>query len=161
MIDPSETDAALVALLQGDAPLKVLLPGGIWWDIAPQNETAFGIVSLIPPERAIEVFGGRVGEDTLYLVKAVVRRHGPNDDANVAAAAARIDALLDEGTMALTSGAVVVAMYRDETDGRIHYTEVDDFDRSIRWQHRGGRYRVQVSHDPVGLTPPATQEQRP
>jgi hypothetical protein len=56
-------------------------------------------------------------------------------------AAARIDTLLDNGTLAV-AGYKLMLIQREE---RVRVTEVDDVDRSIRWQRRGGRYRVMTS----------------
>ena len=151
-IDASTIDDALIAYLAADLELRALAPDGVHWDTAPHTSRAFVIVSLVL-QRGESVFGGRAFDDTLYAVKAVIK----NGAGNAQAAAARIDLLLDEGVLPVAGFA---AMYRDDEDGRIRYTELDDFDKSIEWQHRGGRYRVQISHDPVGLTPPAFLEQR-
>ncbi len=42
------------------------------------------------------------------------------------------------GTLQAT-GFAVTGMYRE---ARVRYTEVDEVDPSIRWQHRGGKYRI-------------------
>jgi hypothetical protein len=152
VVDPSVVDEALVAVLQNDTAIKGLLPDGVYWDVAPPAAVAFAVVSLVTGG-GVSVFGGRVIDDTLYAVKAVVRDgHG-----SIASAAAAIDAVLDEGTLSVTG---FEAMYRDDLDGRIRFTEIDDFDRAIRWQHRGARYHVQISHDPIGVTRSVLLEQR-
>jgi hypothetical protein len=84
------------------------------------------------------MFGSRAFEDALYLVEA---RALSTSGGNVKDAAARIDALLENGTLAV-AGYKVMVIQREE---RVRITEVDDVDQSIRWQRRGGRYRVMTS----------------
>jgi len=55
-----------------------------------------------------------------------------------AAAAMRIDELLDDGTLDVP-GFQVSGMHREEF---IRGTEIDAVDPSIIWKRRGGRYRV-------------------
>lgn len=137
MPDSSAVDAALVAKLLGDAALTALIPDGVYFDAAKQGATRFVIVSLVDAHDTPQ-FGARSFEDALYLVKAVALS---SSGADVRAAAARIDALLEGGTLAIAGYSVMVL----EREERVRYTEVDDADQSIRWQHRGGRYRVMVS----------------
>lgn len=141
--DSSAIDDALIAKLLGDATLMALTPDGVYMDEANPRAQRFVIVSLVN-ERASMVFEGRAIEDTLYSVKAVIL---VASGGNARAAAARIDELLDEGTLSV-SGYGFMAVFRDDDDGRIRYTEIDAADKETRWQHRGGRYRVQVS--PLG-----------
>ncbi len=134
--DSSAVDTALLGKLNGDATLTAF--GGTYWDEAPDGSTAFVIVSLVN-EDDIGQFGGRSYEDALYLVKAVALSTATGKD--VKAAAARIDVLLEGGTLTPT-GYTLMTMQRES---RVRYTEVDEADASIRWQHRGGRYQVAVS----------------
>lgn len=137
MPDSSEIDAAILAKLVNDATLAALLPDGVWMDEASQGSTRFVIVSLI--EEADEgVFGGRAFENALYLVKAVEKSAS---GVNIKAAAARIDALLEDQSLS-ASGYTWMSTVREE---RVRFVEVDGVDPSVRWQHRGGRYRVQFS----------------
>lgn len=137
MSDSSEIDQALVMKLGADPSLLALMPNGVYWDQAPPNLTRFVIVSLIDATD-VPQFGGRAFEDVLYLVKAVSRS---DLNADMKAAAARIDALLDYGTLTVP-GYSLMSLRRTE---RIRVTEVDDVDQAIRWFHRGGQYRVMVS----------------
>jgi hypothetical protein len=139
--DSARIDAALLAKLRQDSVLTALLPGGIWFDLAPPDVTAYGIVSLAMHDD-VAVFGRRAWEDTLYLVKAVVRMPGP-----ARAAAARIDELLEDGTLAI-AGFALMALEREL---RLRLNETDP-ERGDRWQQRGGYYRLQASIDPMGLT---------
>jgi len=135
--DSSAIDDALLAVLAGDATLSGLLPDGVWFDQAPANARQFVLVSLFHAADQ-GTFGQRAIEDALYLVKAVSFNTSP---ATVLAAAARIDAVLED--VALTvAGMTSMAVYREQ---RIRYPEVDAIDPSILWQHCGGHYRVQVS----------------
>src|SRR5689334_23165636 len=136
MSDSSAIDAALVTLLNNDATLMGILTDGAYFDDAPQDKTKFAIVSLIAESDEPE-FGGRAYEDALYLVKAVLRN---GVKADIVAAAARIDALLEDQPLTVT-GYTWMTMHREE---RVRYLEVDDVDPAIRWHHRGGRYRVMM-----------------
>jgi hypothetical protein len=135
MSDSSAIDNALVALLGSDTTLLSYCPNGVYWDEAPPNSTKFVIVSLID-EADEATFGGRAYEDALYLVKAVALSTA---GANMQAAAARIDTLLND-QMLTVSGYTHMVIHRES---RVRITEVDDEDASIRWLHRGGYYRVQ------------------
>lgn len=137
MADSEAIDEALSAKLQNDATLMAIATGGIWFDEAKQNADRFLIISLLT-EFDEPMFNARAFEDATYLVKYVEKG---TSGLNTKAAAARIDALLEQGTMTVV-GYGLMAMRRVE---RVRYVEVDDVDRSIRWQHRGGRYQVMVS----------------
>jgi len=136
-VDSSEIDNALVAKLGADAALLAIATNGVYWDEAPAGSTKFVIVSLVD-EHDEAMFGARAFEDALYLVKMVALS---TSGADVKAAAARIDTLLEGGTLT-PAGYRLMVMQRES---RIRITEVDDVDASIRWQHRGGQYRVMVS----------------
>jgi hypothetical protein len=135
MPDSSAIDNALIAKLGGDATLLGICTNGVYWDEAPHGSTKFVIVSLVD-ELDEPVFGGRGYEDALYLVKAVALSTA---GANIQAAAARIDALLEDQALTV-SGYTHMVMHRES---RVRITEVDEVDASIRWFHRGGHYRVQ------------------
>ena len=134
MADSSDIDSALVAKLSGDVQLTTLMPDGVFFDQAPQGATKFVLLSIVD-EADFPIFQKRGFEDHTYLVKAVELS---SSGANVKTAAARIDALLEGGTLTVT-GYNVIVMQRV---ARVRATEVDDVDPSIRWQHRGGRYEI-------------------
>lgn len=138
MADSSDIDNALVAKLAGDGTLTSLMPGGVFVDEAPAGSSQFVIVSLVSEDDA-QQFGGRAFEDALYLVEA--RELSKVATKNIKAAAARIDALLEHGTLTI-AGYNLMTMHRED---RVRFTEVDEVDESIRWQHRGGHYRVVAS----------------
>lgn len=138
--DSSLIDAALVTLLSNDAQLKSIMPDGVYFDEAPPNLRNFVIVSLFAEDDR-QAFDGRIVDDALYVVKAV--SFGTSGSA-VKAAAFRIDQLLENQTL-VVAGFGCAAMFRES---RIRYPEVDDLDPNIRWQHRGGHYRVQMTPTP-------------
>lgn len=139
--DSSVLGNALVAKLGADAALLALCPNGIYFDEAPPGATRFVIVSLVHSQDE-GVFGGRAWEDHLYLVEA---RMLSTSNGDVHAAAARIDALLEDGSLTL-DGYELMTMHREEF---VRGTEVDALDASLRWTRRGGRYQVEASV-PVG-----------
>lgn len=138
--DSSEIDNALLAKLGADAALLGFARNGVYLDEAPPKMTAFVVVSLVD-QFDEDTFDGRAIEDALYLVE--YRERKPLSGAGFAKqAAARIDALLQDGTLTLPDGYTFMAMFRES---RTRFAEVDEADESIRWYRRGGKYRVQVS----------------
>jgi hypothetical protein len=143
MPDSSAIDQALVDRLLADAALRALLPDGVFWAEAGPSmahggaATRFVIVSLVDARDA-PMFGGRAYEDALYTVKAVELS---TEVTTIRAAAARIDVLLEMGTLTIEDHTLMVM----RREARLRMTEVDDVDRSIRWQHRGGQYRVMTA----------------
>jgi hypothetical protein len=136
--DSTEIEIALVARLSGDAQLKALLPDGVYVNQAKQGKTKFTLVSLVIATDAgtfAAVGKRRATEDCLYMVKAVAL---DQSRALAGDAAFRIDELLEDQPLTIT-GYHCASLAREE---RIDETEVDDVDASIRWQHRGGRYRL-------------------
>jgi Protein of unknown function (DUF3168) len=136
--DSGEIDIALVQVLSGDAALMALVPDGVYFNEAPQGMENFVIVSLV--EGLVRAQMGaaterRAAEDAEYIVKAVLL-NGSSADAREAAA--RIDDLLEDQTIPI-DGFTCLSIVRSQ---RIHDTEPDDVDTTIRWQHRGGFYRI-------------------
>ena len=137
MADSSVIENALIAKLLADATLMALTTDGVYFDEAAPGKTKFVIVSLVD-EHDEPMFGSRAFEDALFMVKAVALSTA---GMNIQTAAARIDTLREQGTLT-ASGYSLMALRRES---RIRQTEVDDLDPSIRWQHRGGLYRVVMS----------------
>lgn len=141
MSDSSAIDGALVTLLNNDSALMAILTDKAHFDVAPEDATRFAIVSLLDSVDE-PMYGGRAFEDSLYLVKAVIRqKDAAGVSANLIAAAARIDALLEDQPLTV-SGYTWMTMHRE---ARVRYVEVDEIDPSLRWHHRGGHYRVTMS----------------
>jgi hypothetical protein len=138
MADSSQIGLAIVNKLRADAALSALMPGGVSLERGPTGAQQLVVVSLLVGHD-VRMFNGRAFEEPLYLVKAVelstVTPH------NVDAAAARIDVLLDLGTLTIP-GYAFKAMYREE---HVRLSEDDDRDPSISWTHAGGRYLVSAS----------------
>lgn len=135
--DASAVDAALVAKLLADSTLAAILTDGWFFDVAAHGATKFGIVSQLAHEDDY-MFGGSAYEAFEYLVKAVALS---NSGADVKTAAARIHTLLQDGALAPT-GYTLMRMHRLE---RVRYADEDPDNADVRWQHRGGRYLIQVS----------------
>jgi hypothetical protein len=147
--DSNAIDIALLAHLRDDATLTALLPDGVYMDVGPPGAMRFVLVSVIIAEDT-GTFDGRAIEDVLYLVKAVVLGSANGD---IAASAARIDALLEDGVFPI-DGYGLLSSVREE---RVRFTEPDSADPGIRWYHRGGRYRVQATPLPSTTTRAAIQ----
>jgi hypothetical protein len=141
--DSSVVDEALMEMLRTDPQLKSMCPDGVWWDAGDEKSKRFIVVSLVD-HSDVAVFSEpgkscRAWEDNLFLVKAVMLNSAGG---SVRAAAARIDALLNDQAMEVGDGLVISAMFRER---RIRMTETDSENSAVRWLHRGGHYRVQVS----------------
>ena len=137
MADPSAVDDAIIAKLVNDSTLMAILTDGVWVDAAKVGAQRFAIVSLITHEDGYS-FGASAFERSTYLVKAVTLGAS---GADVKTAAARIQTLLQDVMLTITGYAHSLTNRIE----RVRYTEVDEVDRSIRWQHRGARYEVFVS----------------
>lgn len=140
MPDSSDIDNALAAKLGADSTLLSLMPNLVHFDEAPEGSTRFVIISLVD-ETDERRFEGRSHEDALFMVKAVGKSIKGDPMPDVKAAAARIDQLLEGGTLTVP-GYTPMAMHRES---RIRYSEVDEANTAIRWYHRGGNYRVVMS----------------
>lgn len=138
MRDSAAIDAALTARLEGDAALKALAPDGVYFDVAPQGATQFVVLSLYEHADAT-VMGPpgqrRSSEDATYDIRAVALDTSGRDARQ---AALRIDDLLEDQPLTI-AGFTCLEIYRVR---RIRETAVDAVDQAMRWQHRGGRYRI-------------------
>jgi hypothetical protein len=141
MSDSSAIVNGVIAKLGADTALLALVPNGVYEDMGPPAATRFVIVSQILATDTPVFSQGRVIEEALLLVEARVLKASGGD---VAAAAARIDALLEDGTLTV-AGYQLAALYREEF---VRGTEVDEVDPTIVWRRRGGRYRVSLYRDP-------------
>ena len=145
MAESSDVDDALVAKLLADPALIALMPDGVFFDVAGKSIAVVGdarrfvLVSIVEADDA-SIFEGRAAEDTLYRVeaRALATLVTP---AQMKAAAARIDALLELGTLTVADYTLQVMRRR----GRTRMTDVDSVDTAIRWYHRGGLYQVKVA----------------
>lgn len=140
MPDSGEIDKALVNRLATDATLLQLCPDGVWFDTAAQGKTKFVLCAVAFSTDTGQMATGirRATEVVIYEVKAILM---DSSGSKAGQAAARIDQLLEDQPLSIP-GYHCGAIYRVE---RIRTMEVDDTDPNIRWQHRGGQYRVQVT----------------
>jgi len=145
MSDPVALRQALIDALNADSALRAAIPNGAYYDVAFPGSRRHVIVSLTAPSH-LQQFGGRALHDNVYLVKAVVLANEPNAVDLIATAAARIDALLEGGTVP-TPGFTLAALYLDPDLDIVDAVEVDEGDPAIRWYHRGGQYRLVASPD--------------
>jgi hypothetical protein len=136
--DSSNIDSAIISALLADTTLMAMMPDGVYYDEANPGATRFVIVSLVE-EFDQPAFNKRVMEEGVYLVKAVALSTSGGD---VKGAAARIDAILEDSRKLSAAGFFISDVHRIE---RVRTTEVDDQNEDLRWQHRGGRYRVQAA----------------
>lgn len=128
-------DTALIAKLAGDATLTGLAPGGVYREVAPQGvEEPFVIVQQMTHEDQYLLRRQSAFESVLYLVKAVQQSMSGS---GAQAAADRIHTLLQNGSLTIT-GYTLTLLQREE---RIATVEIDE-DRDLRYQHRGGLYRL-------------------
>lgn len=137
MPESTAIDSALLAYLRADAQLAALAPDGVYFDLADPGSQRFILVS-VAESVDMPMFRRRAWEDLIYLVKAVML---VSANGNIAGAANRIDALLEDRPWSAAgytwmSGARV---------SRVRYPEQDEQNPAITWQHWGGRYRVQMS----------------
>jgi hypothetical protein len=142
--DSSAVDEALIQHLSGDAPLAALLPGGVHWDVAPANRTAFVVVSLVDAVDAdgFQAPAGEATETLIYEVTAVVA--DSSGQAALRPAAARLHEVL-QGALFPIEGFDCLAVLRQ---GRQRRTVVDPIN-DVRWLQRGGRYQVTVQPLPT------------
>jgi len=147
-MDSSEIDNALIAKLGADTTLLGYCPNGVFYAEAPAGSTRFVIVSLV--DQVDEpVFGQRAFEDALFMIEV---RMLSTAGGNIKAAAARIEALLeDQPLLAPGSPQADIAGYRwmcCYRESRFRTIEVDDVDPSLRWHRRGANWRIQMSVNP-------------
>ena len=134
MADSSALDAAIVNTLLGDSTLMGLLPDGVYIDYVTPGAQRYTLISILSaPDTSM--LGGRAFEAPVYQVYAVALSV---TGANIQAAAARIDVLLDGATVSATgyTPAVLrrVARHRErlpDTQNLAHY-----------WDLRGGDYEL-------------------
>lgn len=130
---------ALYGKLAADTTLTAMLSGGtaspaIFRDPAPQGATAPFVVFSFASEVDDYTLGGRAFEDAIYTVKAIDKAPSA---ARAGTIAARIDAVLTDGTLSV-SGHTHLYTRRQSS---IEYPEIDQGDR---YWHSGGQFRIVV-----------------
>ncbi|MGE0363369.1 MAG: DUF3168 domain-containing protein [Vicinamibacterales bacterium] len=126
-------DAALVALLQADATLAGLAPGGVYPEMAPEQNSTPYVVVILETHEDVQEENRPAYEQATYLVVAIDKA----DDAAAANAAyGQVHAALTAATLA-PSGYHTMDLVRT---GRMRQAERDG---SVIWRYVGGRYRWQ------------------
>jgi hypothetical protein len=142
-LDSSAIGNAIVAKLGADAALLAIATNGVYYGAPSEKATAFVVVTLVTEDDE-PALGKRAFEDHLYLVEARILG---NTGGAAAAAAARIDALLDPQPPDPPATLVVAgyALMISEREEFVRFEERDDVDTSKFWFRRGGHYRVMMS----------------
>jgi len=135
--DPSDVDAAILAVLRGDSELATLMPDGVYFDVPPPGRTKYVVITMEFHEDTY-TFDATAFERTVYLVKAVARH---TSDGGTKRASARIHELLHHQPLTITGYGHMLT----SRTGRARDTEPDEVDNDAMWQHRGGRYEVLVT----------------
>jgi len=136
--DSGEIDNALLDVLNADAELRALAPDGVYFGAAQQGKEQFVLVSLVEHLTLAQMAAPtarRAAEAVQYIVKAMLMNGA---DADARKAGARIDALLEDQTIAI-DGYTCLSIVRTN---RIREKEPDAVEPSIYWLHRGGYYRI-------------------
>lgn len=127
-------DAAVVAALQADATLAGLATGGVWPDLAPeQNEGPYVLVVLDAHEDVHEL-GQTAFERATYLVLAV---HRSTD-------AASANAVYNQAHAVLTGSPLTVTGYTVMDVKRVNRERSAERDGISIWRFVGGRYVVEA-----------------
>lgn len=137
MPDPAAVDAAVLAVLAGDATLAGLLPDGVYFDVAAPRAQAFVVLRLIDHADEPMLDGGTAYEVHTYRVEAVAPETSGVD---INTAAQQIYTLLQNAVL-VPDG---YADMRCQRLRRVRDTVVDEV-TNTRWQHRGGDYEVWVT----------------
>jgi|SRR5580765_1354378 len=133
---------SLIGVLLADPQLAALMPDGVYYDVARAGAKRFVIVSFVDGVD-IATYDGRAIESALYLVKAVALA---STGGNVEAAAERIDALLEDQFWTIAPGLELMTCFR--SGNVLRTTEPDSTNPELYWNHRGGRYRLDVALTP-------------
>jgi hypothetical protein len=135
--DSAAIDAAIIAKLVNDPTLQTLAPDGVWFEVAKEGAATFIRVSLAD-QFDEPMYGGTAYETALYLIEFFDRN--PSGD-RAKQGAARIHELLQDQTLT-APGYTWMTVHREK---RERHLDIDEIDKSIRWQRRGGYYRVDMS----------------
>lgn len=139
MGDPSTVDAAVLALVQGDAVLMGLVGSAAFFSVAKQGYETFALVDRLHAEAQDNCFEEAAGETFLYLVKAVLPG---TSTTNAALAAARIRELFAGNETLAIDGYALQRPIQEIALLRETETTPDDLDRTV--QHWGGHYELQL-----------------
>jgi hypothetical protein len=139
LLNVATVTIALLQILQQDAPLRVLMPDGVFFAEARPGSTRFVILALVSAAD-VPQFGGPAYKDTVYLVEARALTTAASST-DVESAYARITTLLTDTDLALAGYGAMLTQFEEE----VETVEVDDIDPSIRWNRCGGHLHVMVA----------------
>ena len=139
LLNVATVTIAILQVLQADAPLRLLLPDGVFFAEARPGSTRFVIVSLVSSVEA-PMFGGPAYKDTVYLVEARALTTAASST-DVENAFARITTLLTDAELTMPEYGAMLTQFEEELES----VEVDDIDPSIRWNRVGGHLHVMVA----------------
>ncbi len=127
-------DAAIVAVLQADATLQGLAPGGVWPDLAPEQAATPYVIVTLEDHSDVPEQVGTAFEQATYLVSVI--------DKHTDAAAA--NAAYNRAHAVLTGGPLTVPGYHVMDLRRLSRTRGAERDGPIVWRFVGGLYRVEA-----------------
>lgn len=128
--------AGLTSKLTGDATLTAMLASStsVYDKVAPQGSALPYVIFQKQTGSPRYTMGGPAYDDNVYLVKAVAE----SPSAKVAGQIAeRVDALLTDGSLTLTSGSLMVMRRQQD----VEYAETAD---GRTFQHVGATYLIGV-----------------
>lgn len=124
----------LYATLSGDATLTGLAPGGVWRGVAPGDASGVVVVFQHLGSSDNYALAARAYVQLTYQVKAIA----PGESsAGAWAAAERVEALLTDRTLTLSSGRVMACR-------RSTIVSTNETDGGEQYQHVGGLYQISV-----------------
>jgi hypothetical protein len=139
VLNISAVTIALLAILQQDTALRLLMPGGAWFAEAPPGSTRFVLLSLVSAFD-VPMFGGPAYKDSIYLVEARALTTSASST-DVENAYDRIVTLLTDCELAITGYGSMLVQFEED----LEMVEVDSVDPSIRWNRCGGHLHVMVA----------------
>jgi hypothetical protein len=128
----SAIDQAIVGRLSADAALTAAAPGGVWWELAPQDAATPYVVITLAEDIDEQVFRGTAYEVTQYAIEAM--DDNPSAD-GVAAAYDRIHALMQDPVFAISGYTLLKCLRR-----RRYRSVIEDGDQRI--QQLGSVYEL-------------------
>jgi hypothetical protein len=128
----SAIDQALVSRLSTDAALTIAAPGGVWWELAPQDAAVPYVVITLAEDVDEQVFRGTAYQAAQYAIEAM--DDNPSSD-GVMTAYDRIHALLQDQALTITGYTLLKCIRR-----RRYRSVIEDGDQRI--QQCGGVYEL-------------------
>jgi hypothetical protein len=128
----SAIDQALVSRLSADAALTTAAPGGVWWELAPQDAAVPYVVITLAEDVDEQIFRGTAYQATQYAIEAM---DDSPSSSGVMTAYDRIHALLQDPTLTITGYTLLKCIRR-----RRYRSVIEDGDQRI--QQCGGVYEL-------------------